>query len=320
MRLPEQLILEQCTVQEVFDATAKLLPPHTTIHEFEYFSKKLSRCIGVRLPVEPVAATAGSFNLPEFQSKKLRKCVPTASLHELEDGAANASEDQRPRFQLLLASRRPCGLHRNVVLVGGGGGTGIDLPFFLTRAQEARRTGSWKLSERTLKILKERDADVQRQTARTMAQPSVGCARAGCDIRVNSASQLKKCGRCRAVAYCSVWSQKIDWRARHKAVCTPFNGSASVTTSDATESGKEQSKNLLHGGVLFTSSTVNADFLTGFGSLWATDREKVIQNADHYPEQPPVEHGELMRQARDLMARRQFLAAKRCLNRAADDL
>ncbi|KAJ3162167.1 hypothetical protein HDU88_007087 [Geranomyces variabilis] len=79
-------------------------------------------------------------------------------------------------------------------------------------------------------------------------------------------------------------------------------------------------KNLLHGGVLFTSSTVNADFLTGFGSLWATDCEKVIQMGDHYPEQRPVEHGELMRQARDLMARRQFLAAKRCLNRAADEL
>ncbi|KAJ3162166.1 hypothetical protein HDU88_007086 [Geranomyces variabilis] len=132
MRLPERLILEQCTVQEVFDATAKLLPPPDmpTIHEFEYFSKSLSRCIGVRLPVEPVAATAGSFNLPEFQSKKLRNCVPTYSLQELEDGAANASEDQRPRFQLLLAdcfmqelkgaafdperpSRRPSGLHRN---------------------------------------------------------------------------------------------------------------------------------------------------------------------------------------------------------------
>jgi radical SAM protein with 4Fe4S-binding SPASM domain len=39
------------------------------------------------------------------------------------------------------------------------------------------------------------------------------------EIVAESRAKLNKCGRCRAVAYCSVACQKDDW-PRHKAVCT----------------------------------------------------------------------------------------------------
>jgi radical SAM protein with 4Fe4S-binding SPASM domain len=48
------------------------------------------------------------------------------------------------------------------------------------------------------------------------------------EIMAESRIKLNKCGRCRAVAYCSVSCQKDDW-PRHKAVCA----SAKPTSSTA---------------------------------------------------------------------------------------
>lgn len=48
------------------------------------------------------------------------------------------------------------------------------------------------------------------------------------EIVAESRAKLNKCGRCRAVAYCSVSCQKDDW-ARHKAVCTASSAKPATT-------------------------------------------------------------------------------------------
>jgi radical SAM protein with 4Fe4S-binding SPASM domain len=48
------------------------------------------------------------------------------------------------------------------------------------------------------------------------------------EIVAESRAKLNKCGRCRAVAYCSVACQKDDW-ARHKAVCTASSAKPATT-------------------------------------------------------------------------------------------
>ncbi|KAJ3169702.1 hypothetical protein HDU87_000584 [Geranomyces variabilis] len=193
-------------------------------------------------------------------------------------------------------------------------------PFVLHLAQQAKRNGSWKLSARAKKVLRDRDVVVKREVAEMEAQHSVRCARPDCIIRVTSSSQLKACGRCHGVSYCSASCQHVDWRERHKAVCVPSDGPAPATASGKTESGKGQSVNLSLGGISITSTTLDADYLTTIGNVFGMERFKLMCSVRGQSDLPPLEYRELMRQARDLMEQREYAAAKRCLTRAADEV
>jgi len=39
--------------------------------------------------------------------------------------------------------------------------------------------------------------------------------------------QLKACGACKSVFYCSAQCQKADWKARHKPLCKAFTDAQS---------------------------------------------------------------------------------------------
>jgi len=68
--------------------------------------------------------------------------------------------------------------------------------------------------------------ELMRKTARECANNSLReicvCASGMCPFRGNllNSKQLKDCGACRNVWYCSVECQRIDWRARHRQECT----------------------------------------------------------------------------------------------------
>lgn len=61
--------------------------------------------------------------------------------------------------------------------------------------------------------------------------------------------QLKECGACHSVFYCSTACQKRDWVSRHKPLCKKYVASRSSTKSTAYDSVfvTERSSNLVRG-------------------------------------------------------------------------
>lgn len=48
-----------------------------------------------------------------------------------------------------------------------------------------------------------------------------------------SRPQLKACGACRSVFYCSSACQKLDWTERHKPLCKKYTASQQTAANPA---------------------------------------------------------------------------------------
>jgi MYND finger len=52
------------------------------------------------------------------------------------------------------------------------------------------------------------------------ASPLAPCGRVGCDAVETQVREFQRCSRCKRIAYCSRYCQRLDWTAQlHRRVC-----------------------------------------------------------------------------------------------------
>ena len=85
------------------------------------------------------------------------------------------------------------------------------------------------------------------------------CAYERCCNSNNDKQRLKRCGRCKAVYYCSVMCQRSDWKAGHRNACrTPLQRQPSQANTSQDE--------LPPGSVVFHDKACMIELITDDGS------------------------------------------------------